>query len=312
MVYQDDDDGPFYMTLEERQMRKEDHRFGTELKDLTLPELKDRIREVRVHHLIYYYNSEFAHHSYNFTTHIHRVQSEVELNVPSKAKKADYQDLAQRNGISIVKVVTKPDSQSKKLTNDELKKSLIKSDPTGSRTMNIMKKIKMPELISMCEKAGLPIYQTAKEGWRDKPKGLLQICYERGLLDLETYDVSDFTVDGKKNKVTGVVDKNTSLRMILSQCEDFQHEVSLLVKIGRMMGLDVRLTPKTHSEIAGEAIEYDWASSKNEYRRYPMKDKRGRAKFYGKCGKIVWCSNCRNRKEECSPSARLYRSLCNS
>ncbi len=30
---------------------------------------------------------------------------------------------------------------------------------------------------------------------------------------------------------------------------------------------------------AGELIEYNWATSKNYYRRRPMKDKRGRAKF---------------------------------
>ncbi len=68
---------------------------------------------------------------------------------------------------------------------------------------------------------------------------------------------------------------------MIDWCNDFDSEILQFAKIGRMVGLDVRNSPRTHAEIAGEAIEYYWVRvlSKNEHRRYPTKKKRGRANF---------------------------------
>ena len=41
-------------------------------------------------------------------------------------------------------------------------------------------------------------------GWQDKPKGLLQVLWERGLIKCESID--KYTVDGRKDIISGKVD----------------------------------------------------------------------------------------------------------
>lgn len=71
---------------------------------------------------------------------------------------------------------------------------------------------------------------------------------------------------------------------------DFKEEVTLLQFRAQQLGVQLRCSPKYHPEIAGEAIEFYWASSKNTYRRHPLKDKRTKEKFVklvDECQKIV-------------------------
>ena len=48
---------------------------------------------------------------------------------------------------------------------------------------------------------------------------------------------------------------------------------------GRNLGVTILKTPKCHPELAGEGIEYFWALAKANYRKLPIKNKRGREKF---------------------------------
>jgi hypothetical protein len=116
-----------------------------------------------------------------------------------------------------------------------------------------------------------------KEGWLGKPKGLLQVLLERGLIDITR--LADYTLDGRKDRDTGVVDSSMSLRRIMSGCRDFVNEETALQVLGRDLNLIVDRTPKFHAELAGEGIEYSWACAKAKYRRLPVAKKKGRDNF---------------------------------
>jgi hypothetical protein len=135
------------------------------------------------------------------------------------------------------------------------------------------------ELQKRCKEAGIPVQiamQEITEGWEGKPKGMLQILFERGFINPER--MNEYTVDGKNdafgNHVTG-----TCLRYLMEQLSDFQDEETLLQYHGRLLGCKVDRTPKCHPEMAGEGVEYGWACGKNVYRRLPLKDKKTKAKF---------------------------------
>jgi hypothetical protein len=114
------------------------------------------------------------------------------------------------------------------------------------------------------------------EGWEGKQKGLLQILWERGFVDVN--NLSAYTVDGKKDEY-GVIQKETSLKHLMSNCTDFEEEESLLQSMGRQMGVMIDRTPKCHCEMAGEGVEYSWGCAKNAYRAKPIGEKRGKETY---------------------------------
>ena len=92
--------------------------------------------------------------------------------------------------------------------------------------------------------------------------------------------MSHYTVNGKKeNKDDKDTIPGTSLKELMLNLPDFKSETTLLQYQAEQLGVRVICSPKYHPEIAGEAIEYCWGISKNTYRRYPLQDKRTRAKF---------------------------------
>ena len=115
------------------------------------------------------------------------------------------------------------------------------------------------------------------QGWEGQPKGLMQVLWERGLID--TSSLEQYTLDGRKNPITGEVNLRSSLRHILANCNDFKDEETALEYLGTQLGVTVKLTPKFHAELAGEGIEYSWAHSKSFYRRLPLSQKKGRENF---------------------------------
>jgi len=131
-----------------------------------------------------------------------------------------------------------------------------------------------------------------QEGWEGKPKGILQILYERGLIAVSTY--KSMKLDGRKDPETGDIVKGTLLHALLEKCDDFKHELSMLQILGQEIGVAVDATPKYHAELAGEGIEYSWGYSKSVYRHSPLSSKKGRPKKFeqvgqknGKKGKII-------------------------
>ena len=114
------------------------------------------------------------------------------------------------------------------------------------------------------------------EGWEEKPKGLLQVLWERGWID--DSNLQQYTLKGKED-IFGVLRRETSLKALMSDCEDFKDEESLLQSMEQKMGISVDRTPKCHCELAGEGIEYSWGCAKNFYRTIELTKKKGKEKF---------------------------------
>ena len=74
----------------------------------------------------------------------------------------------------------------------------------------------------------------------------------KGFIDVN--NLSAYTIDGKKDEY-GVIQKETSLKHLMSNCTDFEEEESLLQSMGRQMGVMIDRTPKCHCEMAGERVE---------------------------------------------------------
>jgi hypothetical protein len=114
-----------------------------------------------------------------------------------------------------------------------------------------------------------------KEGCLEKPKGMLQILWERGLID-STKVVSGrsmrYSKDGKKEDFGEdgkVKDDNLQyvLTYLLSRCKDFKEEMCDLEYLAKELGgrdatITILFTPKYHCELAGEGIEYCWGATK--------------------------------------------------
>jgi len=89
-----------------------------------------------------------------------------------------------------------------------------------------------------------------KHGWVNKPKGMLQVLYERGWID-PTKPKSTYLVDDKDDKL--------GLRSMVARMPDFNSEQTRLQYMGTKLGMVVDRSPKYHLEIAGEGVEYSWA-----------------------------------------------------
>ncbi|CAB9524134.1 unknown protein [Seminavis robusta] len=124
-----------------------------------------------------------------------------------------------------------------------------------------------------------------QKGWVNTPKGALQLCIERGLIDLRNVTKkkkSYYTMDGQKDpRNPGNIIEGTSLRLLLEQCDDFRKEVSMLEWVANQYDWRVLFSPKCHPEITGVGIEYDWSVAKNKL-RIPLADRKGKDKFVDK------------------------------
>ena len=78
----------------------------------------------------------------------------------------------------------------------------------------------------------------------------------------------------EKKTDTGEIDNTFSLRYLMGSCRDFLEEETALQFLGRQLGVQVKLTPKFHAELAGEGVEYSWAHAKGYYRRKPLAEKK--------------------------------------
>jgi hypothetical protein len=151
---------------------------------------------------------------------------------------------------------------------------------TDLRAKGVSAKGGKDDLQALCKNKDIPIEEEIEEvveGWEGKPKGMLQILWERGFID-PAKKKEDYTIGGKKEAL-GNIDPETSLKRLMSLLTDFIQEETLLQYHGRLLGVKVERTPKCHPEIAGEGIEYDWGCAKGVYRRLPISEKRSKKKF---------------------------------
>ncbi|KAI2497782.1 hypothetical protein MHU86_16724 [Fragilaria crotonensis] len=137
------------------------------------------------------------------------------------------------------------------------------------------------ELQEFAKRHNVDVFEEKQQiitGWQGQPRGLLQVLWERGLIDEASLE--KYTLDGRKDAITGDIDLQFSLRHVMAECTaDFKDEETALQYLGTQLGVRVQLTPKFHAELAGEGIEYSWAHSKSWYRRVPVSQKRGRENF---------------------------------
>jgi hypothetical protein len=167
------------------------------------------------------------------------------------------------------KVVGKKEVQ---LSKDELMHNLVQvgiNKPLGSRQ----------KLQLLCQQNNLPIKKQVDkviEGWVGKPKGSLQLLYERGWIDIDK--INQYTVNGRVDEYGSIIPGTSLTEMMLLQ-NDFANEESLLELFARMMGVESGKSPIAHPEVAGEGVEFDWGAGKMYYRSQPIKDKRTKDLF---------------------------------
>jgi hypothetical protein len=157
----------------------------------------------------------------------------------------------------------------------------------------------VPVLKDRCRQAGISLKKSLDNltpGYVGKPKGAVQIAYERGFIDAQKKNASGKVVSWEgmiiktpndnvgvqelpgphhRNQQQGRArkkpkkrrDLSTSLRWILANCRDFKEEKTKLDCLVEQLGGMVRMTPKVHPEIAGVGIEYDWGYAKLKYRK---------------------------------------------
>jgi hypothetical protein len=87
-----------------------------------------------------------------------------------------------------------------------------------------------------------------EEGWEGKAKGLLQVLWERGLIDGS--NIKQFSLTGKKDAFGSVLDFGSSSRHLMGLCHDYINEEGMLQHIAKCLGVEVLLTPKCHAELA--------------------------------------------------------------
>ena len=187
-------------------------------------------------------------------------------------------------------------------------------DPKGSKKL----------IQEQCTKLEIPLYETIdsiNEGWVHKPKGALQVLYERGWINPDHIHL--YSGGGKKNGSNVVTSPsqdalptdptncNYCVNLIMKLQQDFTQEMTLLQFHASKMGVIIDRTPKCHPEMAGEGVEYVWALAKLKYRRAPIARKRNKAKFRNlvrECTNPLANLNIL-RVRSCSKKARSYMKL---
>jgi hypothetical protein len=145
------------------------------------------------------------------------------------------------------------------------------------------------------------------EGWEGKPKGLLQVLWERGWIDnSDNKAYQNYTIMGKKDEFNPI-HPETSLKHLMNSCVDFEEEETMLQSVISSLGIDMDRSPKCHCKIAGEGIEYSWGCAKNYYCNLLLEDKRGKEKFLNSVSlcmsdKVLTCE----RIQKFAKRARYY------
>ena len=145
----------------------------------------------------------------------------------------------------------------------------------------------MKELKSIAGKLKIDTTQVVthrvKSGLKGKGKGLLQVCWERGWVDISRMD----EYRSRAEDGDGTVIPELSLQHLLENCTDFANEISQLEHVGKSLGVRVLITTKYHAKYAGEGIEYSWGYSKSGFRRHPLSAKKGKDNFVSLLNKCL-------------------------
>lgn len=229
------------------------------------------------------------------------------FDIPASMKKKAMQALAKANGIkTTVDDTSRPKTKKRYYSKAELAKQL--DDAGFGRGDGLKRK----ELQERSIEFGLPKFveeEEILEGWEGKPKGLLQVLWERGWIDPAILNPEKhYTMDGKPDEY-GHVNKQFSLVHLMANTEDFVNELTLLQHMAQEMGVKVDRTPKCHPEIAGEGIEYIWGFAKLRYRNFSVNVRRRKEDFLELVKQCLQCHPdylSRSRVQKFARKARAY------
>jgi hypothetical protein len=198
----------------------------------------------------------------------------------------------------------------KRYTKDELLKQLIAD---GFR---LRKRYTKKELDDIATGRGLALQREVditEEGWLGKPKGALQIAFERGFINTEL-PLSSYSLAGKdtwKDENGDLLQhfRPFCLRSLLGECPDFRNEKSALQNLVEAYSTptascQVLFTPKYHCEIAGEGIEYLWAFAKRVFCAVPYLNKHSSDGFRSVVRDSIATATISNARKFCGKARR--------
>ncbi len=237
LVFTSSDNGPFWMSSEEREQTQLDNQLGT----LTAIKLKTAELIARL-----------SENGLKNTIHLNARQ---------------LRELCAQRGIPTIKRVSNLLERNRSDLELELKGRGVTTKGKNKRELDLL--CKQHHISTM------KINEKIKEG--SQAKGLLQVLWERGLIDGSKS--KHYLLIGKKDDL-GTVDNSTSLRHIMGMCHNFLNEEGMLQHIAKNLGVTVLLTPNCHAELAGKGVEYVWAcAKKGTSRSLTLKQKRGKDNF---------------------------------
>ena len=203
MVFTADDEGPFYMPKEERNALRTSDLTSTKFRNKTRNELTPLLCAKG-------YNNDFLKNK--TMNELRKICRRLEVNWR-------------------VLVDSKTKTKEKDKTVKELRRDIAEKCSSSILAPNM----RLIELQKTACHNNINIKKTITDGvtpsWVGKPKGMIQVAYERGLLDLENYCVEDFTIKGIPGE-----EERTSLKRMLDKCYDFVNEETLLQQKVKEMG----------------------------------------------------------------------------
>ena len=121
-----------------------------------------------------------------------------------------------------------------------------------------------------------------------KPKGLLQILWERGFVDVKNLHL--YSLKGKKGQFNedGNLQREFeaySLRTLMKRCSNFANKKSAMEHLFAQLSekaeanLKMITSPKYHCKLAGEGVEYAWGFTKRNFRNLSLNEKNIKEKF---------------------------------
>ena len=183
-----------------------------------------------------------------------------------------YMDAAERE------MKRKPRKTGNTITQDHTKKEILEL-MAQKVNVDLYRRKPESEIKTLATAMSIPLtvsYEEEIAGWEGKAKGLLQVLWERGFIDES--NLSSYNISGSKDK-HGNINNSFSLLHIMSECEDFSNETTLLQDTLAKRDVSIIRTPKCHPELAGEGIEYSWGFAKNAYRKFLIERKSTKGKF---------------------------------
>ena len=162
--------------------------------------------------------------------------------------------------------------QDKKQLLDEITSKNYYISEQNKNSMNL------DDINKICKTHKISTFHKIKKvipGWEGKPKGLLQVLWERGWINKDEH---------KKYRMCYMDDSHScvdkySLLTLMDNCEDFKNEITQIEHFSKELDVEVIFTTKYHPELAGEGIEYSWGVAKSVYRKIRLENKKGKENF---------------------------------